>query len=102
MTDEVDQDNNDLHGGRWANMWLTIFFVLQATVMLASLCLNFCLIRAMARNANKETSVIYMALMFFFFTSLVDTGLIFGKMRYFFFIIINDVRNIYRNKSADN
>ena len=81
MTDEVDQDNNDLHGGRWANMWLTIFFVLQAMVMFASLGLNFCLIRAMARNANKETSVIYMALIFFFFTSLVDTGLIFGKIQ---------------------
>ena len=78
MTDEVDQDNNDLHGGyRWANMWQTIFFVLQIMVMLISLILNMYLMKAIARNAaSKESSVIYLALVFFFFTSLVDTGLI--------------------------
>ena len=81
MTDGVDQDNNDLHGGRWANMWLTIFFAFQATVMLASLLLYFCLIRAMARNANKETNPIFMALVFFGFTSICDFGLILGKIR---------------------
>ena len=76
-SDEVDQDNNDLHGGfKWANMWQTIFFVLQIIVMLFSLALNLCLIKSMARNSSKEASVIYLTLIFFFFTSLVDSGLI--------------------------
>ena len=78
--DDVDRDNNDLHGGfRWANMWQTVFFVLQCMVMLVSLALNMCLIKAMARNNTKEASVIYLSLMFFFFTSIVDVGLVMGK-----------------------
>ena len=82
MTDDVEQDNSDFKGGyssSWATMWQSVFFSLDLIVMLISLVLNLCLLRAMARNTMKETSVLYMWIVFLFFTSLVDDAVIIGS-----------------------
>ena len=54
MGDEVDQDNDDFRGGiRWANLWSIIFFSLDCVIMLVSLAINLCLVKAVARNRHK-------------------------------------------------
>ena len=79
MTDDVDQDQSDFSGiSRWALMWQAIFFVMDLVVMAISLVLNLCLLRGMARNPQKETTV-YWLLMWLFFTSLVDDALLVGQ-----------------------
>ena len=55
MPDEVEQDNSDLKGGfRWANLWSVIFFSLDCFVMIVSLAIYMCLVRAVAKNKHKE------------------------------------------------
>ena len=55
MSDEVEQDNSDLKGGfRWANLWSVIFFSLDCFVMVVSLAIYMCLLRAVAKNKHKE------------------------------------------------
>jgi len=73
----VDQDENDFSRGTTpiANIWQVIFFSLDCIVMLISLFLNMCLVRAVARNIYKETPL-YFFIVFIFFTSLVDDALI--------------------------
>jgi hypothetical protein len=61
MTDEVTQDQSDLKGGfRWANLWSVVFFSLDSIVMIISLILNMCLVRAVARNRHKERDCLQM------------------------------------------
>ena len=61
MTDEVSQDQSDLKGGfRWANLWSVVFFSLDSIVMIISLVLNMCLVRAVARNRHKERACLKM------------------------------------------
>ena len=72
----VEQDENDFVSGTpIANIWQVIFFTLDCIVMLISLFLNMCLVRAVARNIHKETPL-YFFMLFIFFTSLVDDALI--------------------------
>ena len=72
----VDQDENDFSSTTpIANIWQVIFFSLDCIVMLISLFLNMCLVRAIARNIYKETPL-YFFILFIFFTSLVDDALI--------------------------
>ena len=72
----VDQDENDFVSGTpIANIWQVIFFSLDCIVMIISLLLNMCLVRAVARNIYKETPL-YFFILFIFFTSLVDDALI--------------------------
>ena len=72
----VGQDENDFSSGTpIANIWQVIFFSLDCIVMLISLFLNMCLVRAIARNIYKETPL-YFFILFLFFTSLVDDALI--------------------------
>ena len=75
--DEFEQDNSDLYGGfAWADRWQTVFFIFDVLVMLTSFACYVCLLRAMARHSIKENSIIYLFLVFFYFTSLVDFALI--------------------------
>lgn len=75
--DEFEQDNSDLYGGfAWADRWQTVFFIFDVLVMLTSFFCYVCLLRAMARHSIKENSIIYLFLVFFYFTSLVDFALI--------------------------
>ena len=75
--DEFEQDNSDLYGGfAWADRWQTVFFIFDVLVMLTSFVCYVCLLRAMARHSIKENSIIYLFLVFFYFTSLVDFALI--------------------------
>ncbi len=75
--DEVEQDNSDFkRGSSWATVWQSLFFSLDIIVLAVSLILNLLLLRAMARNTNKETSIVYQWIVFIFFTSLVDDALI--------------------------
>jgi hypothetical protein len=54
MADEVEQDNSDFRGGfRWANLWSVVFFSLDSVVMIISLAINLCLIKAIATNRHK-------------------------------------------------
>ena len=72
----VQQDDNDFASGTpIANIWQVIFFSLDCIVMMISLFLNMCLVRAVARNIYKETPL-YFFILFIFFTSLVDYDLI--------------------------
>ena len=72
----VDQDENDFASVTpIANIWQVIFFSLDCIVMLISLFLNMCVVRAVARNIHKETPL-YFFILFIFFTSLVDDALI--------------------------
>ena len=72
----VEQDENDFSSTTpIANIWQVIFFSLDCIVMLVSLFLNMCLVRAIARNIYKETPL-YFFILFIFFTSLVDDALI--------------------------
>ena len=72
----VQQDDNDFASGTpIANIWQVIFFSLDCIVMMISLFLNMCLVRAVARNIYKETPL-YFFILFIFFTSLVDDALI--------------------------
>ena len=75
--DDFEKDNFDLYGGfTWADRWQTVFFFFDVLIMLISFSCYACLIRTMARNSAKETSVIYQFLVFFYFTSLVDFALL--------------------------
>lgn len=77
MKDTEEQDNNDLYGGfRWADNFQVFFFVVDCLIMLLSLVINFCLLKVMARNQTKESSIVYRFLVFFFFTSLIDDALL--------------------------
>ena len=75
--DAFEQDNYDLYGGfAWADRWQTVFFVFDVLVMVVSFVCYMCLLRAMARSSIKEKSIVYLFLVFFYFTSLVDFALI--------------------------
>ena len=74
---DFDSELNDLHGGfSWADAWVTVFFVFECIILTLSLALYLCLLRVMARNSHKETSITYQFLGLFFVTFLVDFGLV--------------------------
>ena len=76
-SDDFDQDINDLHGGfSWADAWQTVFFTFDCIALLFGLLFYLCVVRVMAKNSNKESSVIYLFITFTFVTFLVDIGLI--------------------------
>jgi hypothetical protein len=62
MGDEVQQDQSDFKGGfRWANLWSVVFFSLDSVVMILSLVLYMCLVKAVARNRHKVRKWFYCA-----------------------------------------
>ena len=77
MSEDFESDINDLHGGfSWADAWVTVFFVFESLVLMTSLLFYLCLLRVMAKNSQKEASINYLFLLFFFVTFLVDVGLV--------------------------
>ena len=75
-SDDFDQDINDLHGGfSWADAWQTVFFTFDCIALSFSLLFYLCVVRVMAKNSSKESSVIYLFIVFIFVTHLVDIGL---------------------------
>ena len=83
--DDVEADQNDFSSQvRWANAWQSIFFALYCMVMLVSLFLFLCLLRAMARHTPKKETPLYFFIVFIFFTGLVEDALIIQQ-----FIMVN-------------
>jgi hypothetical protein len=68
--DTVSEDEAD-----FATTWHSVFFVLYCFVMSVSLVFYLCLLRAIATFGRKET-VVYFALIFLFFTSLVEDAVV--------------------------
>eukprot|EP00095_Tigriopus_kingsejongensis_P006479 maker-scaffold1058_size66152-snap-gene-0.12 protein:Tk06479 transcript:maker-scaffold1058_size66152-snap-gene-0.12-mRNA-1 annotation:"olfactory receptor 1f12-like" len=82
--DDVELDQSDFSSRvRWAATWQSIFFTLYCFVMLVSLFLFLCLLRAVAMNKKKETPT-YFFLALIFFLSLVEDSLIVQQ-----FIMVN-------------
>ena len=83
--DDVEADQNDFSSQvRWANAWQSSFFALYCMVMLVSLFLFLCLLRAMARHTPKKETPLYFFIVFIFFTGLVEDALIIQQ-----FIMVN-------------
>lgn len=74
---DVENEESDFSAGvRWANAWQAMFFSLYCIVMLISLALFFCLVRAVAKLKERKETPIYFFLFFLFFISLVEDSLI--------------------------
>ena len=75
--DDVENDQSDFStGARWANAWQSMFFSLYCVVMVISLFLFMCLIRAVAKFKDRKETPVYFFLFFLFFISLVEDSLI--------------------------
>jgi len=61
MSDEVQQDISDFRGGfRLATFWSDLFLSLECAIMLVSLVINICLVRAVAFNKHKVSYFLHM------------------------------------------
>ena len=75
LDDEVESDQSDYSRNRWAATWQSAFFTVFSIVMVISVFLYMCLVRAVANNKTKETPI-YFFLILFFFTSLVEDAIV--------------------------
>ena len=77
MQDEVETEQNDFNGrANWATSWQSTFFSLFCIVMIISLAVYICLLRAIASSSRTKETPTYFFMLFLFFTSLVEDALV--------------------------